>query len=37
MLSLYYHFLIEKIEQHQGTKYLMIDDYIVHKASNCIK
>ena len=30
MLSLYYYELMEKIEEHEAKKYLMIDDYMLN-------
>ena len=32
MLSLLYHELIGQIEEHEGKKYLMVDDYMLNKA-----
>ena len=32
MLSLYFFKLMEKIEEHEGKKYLMVDYYIVDKV-----
>ena len=37
MLSLHYHELIEKIEEHEGEKYLMVDNYMLDKAFDKIK
>ena len=37
ILSLYYHKLIGKNEEHEGKKYLMVDDYIVNKVLDKIK
>ena len=37
MLSLYYHELIGKIEEHEGKMYLMIDDYMLDKRLSKIK
>ena len=37
MLSLYYHELIGKIEEHGGKMYLMIDDYMLDKRLSKIK
>ena len=37
MLSLYYHELVEKIEECEGKKYLMIDDYMLNKMLDKIK
>ena len=36
-LNLYYHELTAKIEEHQGKKYLMIDDYVLDKVLYRIK
>ena len=32
MLSLHYHELMGKIEEHEGNKYLMVDEYILDKV-----
>ena len=32
MLSLYYHELVGKIEEHKGKMYLMVDDYMPNKV-----
>ena len=37
MLSLYYDELMGNIEKHEGTKYLMVDDYMLDKVINKIK
>ena len=37
MLSLHYHELIGKIGEHEGTKYLMVYDYVLSKALDKIK
>ena len=37
MFSLYYHELIGKIKEDEGQKYLMDDDYMLHKAIVNIK
>ena len=37
ILSLYYHKLIGKNEEHEGKKYLMVDDYILNKVLDKIK
>ena len=37
MLSLYYHELLGKIEEHEGKMYLMIDDYMLDKRLSKIK
>ena len=37
MLSLYFHELMGKIEELEGKKYLMVDDYIVDKVLDKIK
>ena len=37
MLSLHYHELIEKIEEHEGQKYLMVVNYMLDKAFDKIK
>ena len=37
MLSLYYHELMGKINEHEGKKYLMVDNWILHKVLNKIK
>ena len=37
MLTLYYHELIGKIEEHEGKMYLMIDDYMLDKRLSKIK
>ena len=37
ILSLHYHELIEKIEDHEGKNYLMVDDYILNKVLDKIK
>ena len=37
ILSLYYHKLIGWNEEHEGKKYLMVDDYIVNKVLDKIK
>ena len=37
ILSLYYHELLGKIEEHEGKNYLMVDDYMLDKVSDKIK
>ena len=37
MLSLHYHELIGKIGEHEGTKYLMVYDYVLSKVLDKIK
>ena len=37
ILILHYDQLIGKIEQHEGKKYLMIDDYMLDKVLDKIK
>ena len=37
MLSLYYHQLMGKINEHVGKKYLMVDDYVIDKIIDRIK
>ena len=37
ILSLYYHELMGKIEEHEGKKYLMVDDYLLIKVLDGIK
>ena len=37
MLSLHYHKLTEKIEEHEEKKYLMVDDYLLGRALDNIK
>ena len=32
MLSLHYHELMGKIEEYEGNKYLMVDEYILDKV-----
>ena len=32
MLSLHYHELMGKIEEHEKKKYLMVDDYMLNKV-----
>ena len=32
MFSLYYHELMGKIKEHEGKKYLMVDDYMLDKV-----
>ena len=37
MLSLHYHELMEKIEEYEGKKYLMLGGYMLDKVLNAIK
>ena len=37
ILSLYYHELLGKIEEHEGKNYLMVDDYMLDKVLDKIK
>ena len=37
MLSLYYHELMGKFKEHEGKKYLMVDDHIINKVLDKIK
>ena len=37
MLSLHYHELMGKIEEHERKKYLMVNDYMLDKVLNKIK
>ena len=37
MLTLYYHELMWKIEEHEGKKYLMVDDYMFDKVITVLK
>ena len=37
MLNLYYNELMGKIKEHKGKKYLMVDDYVLHKVLDRIK
>ena len=37
MLTLHYHELMGKIEEHEGKKYLMVDDYMLNKVLDKIK
>ena len=37
MLSLYYHESMWNIEEHEGKKYLMVDDYMLDKVINSIE
>ena len=37
MISLYYHELKEKIKEHEGEKYFMVDDYMVNKVLDKIQ
>ena len=37
MLSLFYHKLIERIEEHERKKYLMVGDYMLDKALKKVK
>ena len=37
VLTLYYHKLKGKIEDQEGKKYLMIEDYVLHKELDRIK
>ena len=37
MLSMHYHDLMGKIEEHEGKKYLMVDNNVVDKALDEIK
>ena len=37
MCRLYYHELIGKIKEHEGKKYLMVDDYVIDKVLDRIK
>ena len=32
MLSLHYHELMGKTDEHAGSKYLIVDDYMLNKA-----
>ena len=32
MLSLYFYKVMERIEEHEGKKYLMVDEYILNKV-----
>ena len=37
LLSLYYHQLMGKIEEHKGKKYLTADNYLINKVLDKIK
>ena len=37
MLSLHYHELMGRIEEHEGQKYLMVNDYMLDKVLDEIK
>ena len=37
MLSLHYHELMGRIEEHEGQKYLMVNDYMLDKVLDKIK
>ena len=37
MLSLHYYELIGKIDEHEGEKYLVVDDYMLYKVLGKIK
>ena len=37
MLSLYYHELMRKIEEHKQKKYFMVDNYLLDKVLDRIK
>ena len=37
LLSLRYHELMGKIEEHKGKKYLTVDDYLINKVLDKIK
>ena len=37
ILSLHYHELIEKTEDHEGKNYLMVDDYMLDKVLDKIR
>ena len=37
ILTLHYHELIGKIEEHEGKNYLMVNDYMLEKVLNKIK
>ena len=37
MLSLHYHELMEKIEEHKEKEYLMVNDYMLDKVLDKIK
>ena len=36
MLSLYFYKLMERIEEHEEKKYLMVDEYVLNKVSDKI-
>ena len=37
MLSLHYYGLMRKSEEHEGKKYMMVDDHMLDKALDMIK